>query len=91
MATEQQTSMPTSSSSSDKNVYYYIHDADLPDLSPSVQKFFEQYSKIPANQVQAHVLELVLHLSSPLALVIFISTSLGAGTDFDNRILTSLA
>ena len=62
MADEKQIAT-TSDSSSSKNVPYYIDDADLPDLPAPVRKLFEEYSKIPAAQVQPHVLEVVWHLS----------------------------
>ena len=58
MATMKQTPI-TSRSNSSKDVPYYVNDADLPDLPPPVLKLFEEYSKIPAAQVQPHVLEMV--------------------------------
>ncbi|KAF6234646.1 hypothetical protein HO173_007272 [Letharia columbiana] len=57
MATEIQTTAPTGTGQS-KDVADYIHDADLPDLPPAVRTLFEEYSKIPAAEVQPHVLEL---------------------------------
>ena len=65
MATKEQTAT-TGCSSSSKNVPYYINDADLPDLPQPVRKLFEEYSEIPAAQVQPHVLEVVWHGISPL-------------------------
>jgi hypothetical protein len=65
MATEKQMAT-TSGSSPSKNVPYYINDANLPDLPPPVRKLLEEYSKIPAAQVQPHVLEVVWHLSFDL-------------------------
>ena len=62
MATEE--AATTSGNKPGKNVPYYINDADLPDLLPPVRKLFEEYSKIPAAQVQPHVLGLVWHFSS---------------------------
>lgn len=57
MATEKQTNITTGSSN--KDVPYYISDADLPDLPPPVRRLFEEYTKIPAAEVQPHVLEMV--------------------------------
>ena len=62
MATEIQTTAPTGTGQS-KDVADYIHDADLPDLPPAVRTLFEEYSKIPAAEVQPHVLQLVCHIS----------------------------
>ena len=56
----------TSGVSSNKNVPYYIKDADLPDQPPLVRKLLEEYSKIPAAQVQSHVLEVVWQFSLDL-------------------------
>ena len=62
MAAEKQT-YNSSSSSLGKNGPFYINDADLSNLPPAVQKLFEEYSKIPAAQLQPHVLEVVRLLS----------------------------
>lgn len=52
-----------SSISTGRNAPDYLGDADLPDLPPPVLKLFEEYSKIPAAQVQSHVREIVCDVS----------------------------
>lgn len=46
-----------------KNIPYQMNDANLSDLPLPLRKFFEEHSRIPAAQVQSHVLEVVWHLS----------------------------
>ena len=50
-------------SSSDKTLPYYIDDADIPELPQPARQLLEDYSGIPPDQVQVHVLEIVSHIS----------------------------
>ena len=43
-----------------KSVAWYIKDENLPPLHESVQEFFTQYSSMPADQVQPHILHMVI-------------------------------
>jgi hypothetical protein len=42
-----------------KNVAWYIADEDLPELDPKAHQIFVEYSHLPPDAVQAHVLKKV--------------------------------
>ncbi|KAL6721972.1 hypothetical protein ACLMJK_001077 [Lecanora helva] len=53
----EQPSFPRTSDPFDKNVPYYIKDADVPAVSSAARKVLEEYSGVPPAEVQSHVLK----------------------------------
>jgi hypothetical protein len=49
----------TNAGVNNKNVAWYIADEDLPELDPKAHQIFVEYSHLPPDSVQAHVLKKV--------------------------------
>lgn len=59
MAVQNPAGAPALDTDASKSVPWYIGDDDLPDLGESVRKIFAQYTRLPAEKVRSHVLDVV--------------------------------